>query len=47
MMNLQPGYWFHGQESSSNETWSEELDRYITYSKKPRNYQTVSVDGAA
>jgi hypothetical protein len=24
---LQPGYWFHGQESGSNETWPEELAR--------------------
>ena len=24
---LQPGYWFHGQSSGSNETWPEELAR--------------------
>ena len=28
---LQPGYWFHGQEAGSNETWAQELDRYVSY----------------
>ena len=32
---LQPGYWFHGQEAGSNETWPEELARYMTYFKMP------------
>jgi hypothetical protein len=39
---LQPGYWFHGQESGSNETWPEELARYMTYFKMP-NYQKVDI----
>jgi len=39
---LQPGYWFHGQESGSNETWAQELQRYTTYFKMP-NYQTVDI----
>ena len=30
----QPGYWFHGQESGSNETWAQELDRYVSYVSK-------------
>jgi len=42
---LQPGYWFHGQESGSNETWAEELDRYVSYFKMP-NYQLVDAGGA-
>jgi hypothetical protein len=28
---LQPGYWFHGQEAGSNETWAQELARYVSY----------------
>ena len=43
---LQPGYWFHGQESGSNETWAQELARYVGYFKKP-NYQLVDVGGQA
>lgn len=41
---LQPGYWFHGQESGSNETWAQELARYVSYFKKP-NYQRVDAAG--
>jgi hypothetical protein len=43
---LQPGYWFHGQESGSNETWPQELARYVSYFRKP-NYQTVHLPGQA
>ena len=39
---LQPGYWFHGQEAGSNETWAQELQRYVSYFKKP-NYQKVDI----
>jgi hypothetical protein len=41
---LQPGYWFHGQASGSNETWPEELARYTSYFKMP-GYQMVELDG--
>eukprot|EP01048_Picozoa_sp_COSAG05_P006846 COSAG05_NODE_463_length_9555_cov_35.796108_2_plen_385_part_00 len=39
---LQPGYWFHGQEAGSNETWAQELARYVSYFKLP-NYQKVDI----
>lgn len=43
---LQPGYWFHGQESGSNETWPEELARYVSYFTMP-GYQLVNAGGEA
>ena len=39
---LQPGYWFHGQESGSNETWVEELARYTSYFQMD-GYQMVTI----
>jgi len=37
---LQPGFWFPTSLQGGNETFSQELDRYISYFKMP-NYQKV------
>ena len=34
--------WACLQAAGSNETWQQELDRYVTYFKMP-NYQTVDI----
>lgn len=41
---LQAGFWFHGQEAGSNETWPQEIARYISYFRMD-GYQKVDIGG--